>query len=163
MKEVTAISKLPAVPAVYALYGSQGHGEYVAYVGQAAKLRQRIMQHLVQRNSSVVTGASAVSLNPDLVSEVRWWHDPSFEDPTHLSAAELVAFDVLQPVLRSRGAVTDEASTLSKDERFSEPMRHLFQKQATGRLAIPTLDSAMERIAALESRVKCLEAMLGKG
>jgi hypothetical protein len=40
----------------------------------------------------VVTGASAVSINPDLVTQVRWWLHPSFQDPAHVAAAELVAF-----------------------------------------------------------------------
>ena len=72
-------SDLPKVPAVYALYGGRGRGSYVAYVGQAVKLRVRIEQHLVRRDSSVVTGVAAVSLNPDHVTEVRWWVHPEFE------------------------------------------------------------------------------------
>jgi hypothetical protein len=75
----TTITDLPSVPAVYAMYGGQGRSQYVAYVGLAGKLRGRIEQHLVRRDSSVTTGVSAVSLNPECVTQVRWWQHPDFE------------------------------------------------------------------------------------
>ena len=56
--------------------------------------------------SSVTTGVSAVALNPDLVSEIRWWFEPSFSQREVLEAAEQIAFQVLNPALRSRGGVT---------------------------------------------------------
>lgn len=101
--EVTSITDLPSVPAVYAMYGGQGRSQYVAYVGLAKKLRGRVDQHLVRRDSSVTTGVSAVSLNSDFVTQVRWWTHPDFDKQDILEAAELVAFDVLEPSLRSRG------------------------------------------------------------
>ena len=67
MREAATVSELPTVPAVYALCGGRGHGLYVAYVGIAEILRRRIRQHLVTRDSSVTTGASLASLNPDLI------------------------------------------------------------------------------------------------
>lgn len=162
MEEAAAISELPNVPAVYALYGGRGRGQQTAYVGVTDKLRQRITQHLVRRDSSVVTGVSVVSLNPGLVTEVRWWIHPTFQDPAHISAAEFVAFDVLEPVLRSRGATEAQALALYTDETFSTQMRDLFQGPPTGRLVIPTLEDAMERIAALERRLATVEAKLGR-
>ena len=50
------------------MHGGRGRGAHVVYV--AGKLKQRVEQHLVRRDSSVTTGASAVCLNPDLVTEV---------------------------------------------------------------------------------------------
>ena len=79
MIELTTITDLPNVPAVYAMYGGQGRSRYVAYVGLGSKLRSRVEQHLIRRDSSVTTGVSAVSLNPDFVTEVRWWEYPAFE------------------------------------------------------------------------------------
>jgi hypothetical protein len=67
-----AISRLPGVSAMYAMYGGRGRGLHVAYVGIADDLRGRISQHLIKRDSSVTTGTSAVGLNPDLISEIRW-------------------------------------------------------------------------------------------
>lgn len=163
MQEAAAISDLPNVPAVYALYGGRGRGQHVAYVGVTDKLRQRITQHLVRRDSSVVTGVSVVSLNPDLVSEVRWWLHPTFHDPAHVSAAELVAFDVLEPVLRSRGALEAQAHALYADETFIGQMRDLFGGTPSGRVVIPTLADALERIAALERRLAALEVRLSNG
>lgn len=161
MDHAMTISQLPNGPAVYALYGGRARGGRAAYVGMTDKLRQRITQHLVRRDSSVVTGVSVVSLDPDLVREVSWWLHPSFEEPAHVLAAELIAFDVIEPILRSRGAVEGRARVLAADETFAGPMRALFGGEPTGRLAIPTLQDAMERIAALEDRFAELERKLG--
>lgn len=73
MITATSISELPGAPAVYAMYGGLGRAAYVAYVGLASNLRQRLTQHFIRRDSSVVTGAAAVSLNPDLITRVEWW------------------------------------------------------------------------------------------
>jgi hypothetical protein len=70
----------------------------------------------------------------------------------------LVAFDVLQPVMRSRGAAEAQARALYADEQFSRLMKDLFDGQPSGRLLIPTLEDAVERIAALERRMALLEA-----
>ena len=56
MTSVSPIADLPNEPAVYAMYGGSGAGLYVAYVGVASKLKQRVTQHLVRRDSSVTTG-----------------------------------------------------------------------------------------------------------
>ena len=69
MHKIPKISALPNAPALYALYGGKGQRKFVAYIGIADKLRQRISQHLVRRDSSIVTGTSIVSLNPDQVTQ----------------------------------------------------------------------------------------------
>ncbi|HEU0028123.1 MAG TPA: GIY-YIG nuclease family protein [Ktedonobacterales bacterium] len=160
MAVVTDLSDVPAVPAVYALYGGRGAARSVAYVGVAERLKQRIRQHLVSRDSSVVTGASVVRLNPGLITEVAWWTSSAFADRAHLEAAEMVAFDALQPTLRSRGAGQVEARQLYQDERFAAEMRALFAAEPAGRLTILALADALERIADLERRVAALEARL---
>ena len=78
MISITSINDLPNVPSVYAMYGGQGRGLYVAYVGIAGKLKQRIIQHLIRRDSSVATGTSAVALNPDYITQVKWWEHSDF-------------------------------------------------------------------------------------
>jgi len=70
MTNLSAILELPSVPAVYAMYGAQGHRMYVAYVGIAGTLKNRVIQHLIRRGSSVATGTSAAGLNPDLTTGV---------------------------------------------------------------------------------------------
>ena len=64
MRDFSTAYDLPNRPAVYALYSGNGNSRYVAYVGIAGKLKQRITQHFIRRDSSVATGVSAVSLNP---------------------------------------------------------------------------------------------------
>jgi hypothetical protein len=157
MRLLTSISELPNVAAVYAMYGGRGGSAYVAYVGIADVLKRRVGQHLVRRDSSVVTGVAAVSLNPDLVTAVQWWEHPEFAERRVLQAAELVAFDVLEPALRSRGGITADAKQLYSDESFRARMRAFFEGGAAGQVSIQTLHSALERIAELERRLSSLE------
>lgn len=153
---------MPNAPAVYAMHGGQGRSAYVAYVGLAGKLRQRLSQHLIWRDSSVVTGISAASLNPDLITKVQWWEHVDFEQRAILEAAELVTFDVLQPALRSRGAVTERARLLYSEAKFHEEMRAMFEGAPTGALIIHILQHALERIGELERRIEALEQKLEK-
>jgi hypothetical protein len=78
-------------------------GDERRYVGSGDDLRRRVTQHLVLRSSSVTTGTGAVGLHPDHVRTVEWWEHPDFSEHVVLEAAELVAFDVLEPALQSRG------------------------------------------------------------
>ena len=153
MKSPSSIFELPNLPAVYALYGGQSRGMYVAYVGLAKQLKTRIIQHLVRHDSSVTTGVQAVSLNPDYVTQVRWWEHPDFVDSSMLAAAELVAFDLLDPALRSRGTISEQAKRYYNDQGFRSKMRELLEGKPTGYLPIPTLQSTFERIAVLEKRI----------
>ncbi len=160
---LSSISELPNVPAVYALYGGQGRRLYVAYVGIAGKLKQRVTQHLVNRDSSVTTGTSAARIDPEYVTQVGWWEHPKFQEAPFLEAAELVAFDALNPVLRSRVTGTARAKQiLESDEGFREDMRSLFSSQPAGRLSIPTLQDALARLAEVERRLAALERAIAR-
>jgi len=130
---------------------------YGAYVGLAIQLKVRIIQHLVRHDSSVTTGVQAVSLNPDYVTKVGWWEHKDFADSFKLAAAELIAFDVLDPALRNRGTIPEEARRLHTDEGYHLKMQELFQGEASGCFMVPTLQSAFENILTLESRVIELE------
>ena len=107
--KITKWVDIPRCAAVYAMYGGEPPRTWVAYVGVAGDLAQRLLQHFVNRDSSVVTGASAAGINIDHVRYVRWWEHPEFEHKAAREAAESVAFEVLNPVLRSRGNVTAAA------------------------------------------------------
>lgn len=155
-----SVAAVPSLPAVYVMYGGRQRNLHVAYVGIADSLKRRIDQHLIRRDSSVATGTSAVCLNPDYVTEVRWWEHPDFGQRANLEAAELVAFDLFEPSLRSRGAITARAAQLYADDTFKEDMRTLFGGEPAGKLVIPTLQDALERIAELEQRLAAIEAKL---
>jgi hypothetical protein len=157
---VRAVKSVPSNAGIYALYGGTGP-LFVAYVGTADNLRRRLNQHLVLRNSSVTAGTSIVSLHPDLVREVRWWTDPEFQnDSSSLLAAELIAFEVLEPALRSRGGVTRVSNDRMHDVGFVQRMRGLFAGDATGSVVIPSLQDALDRIEALEHSVAALRLRL---
>jgi hypothetical protein len=100
------------------------------------------------RDSSVTTGTSAARIDPDYATQVGWWEHPRFQEASFLESAELVAFDILNPVLRSRVAGTARAQqVLEENEDFREAMRSLFSSEPTGRLYIPTLQDALIRLA----------------
>jgi hypothetical protein len=162
MRDFSAISQLPQCPAVYALYSGNRPSFQVVYVGIASKLRARIKQHLLLRDSSVTTGASAVSLNPDFVSAIRWWEHPDFADKARRNAAELVAFDLLNPVLRSRGSVTEAAQHHVNDGDFHRQMRSIFNDVPSGEKSFPNLQDAMKRIEDIEIRLAAVENRIGK-
>src|SRR5688500_1441825 len=127
--------KVPNGPAIYAMYGGResGRGLYVAYVGVADKLKTRLQQHLVRRDSSVTTGTSATGLNVAYVTEVRWWTRQDFSERSVLEAAELIAFEVLNPALRSRGRASETARALAGNEGFAAEAESLFSGPPTGR------------------------------
>jgi len=158
--KITSIPRLPNSPAVYAMYGGHSRERYVAYVGVADKLKRRIIQHLVNRDSSIATGTSAVGLNPDYVTEVRWWEHQSFSDRNALIAAELVAFQVLDPALRSRGRIPKKANEIYNDEKFRAEMNLLFKREPKGILVVPNLQNAFDEIERLERRITILEKQL---
>lgn len=140
---------------MYAVYGGRGGRRYVAYVGVTDRLRKRVRQHLINRSSSVTTGTSATGLNPDYVTEVRWWEHPAFSDKATREAAERMASEVFDPSLRSRSEMSSEARR-RYDASFRREMRSLFRGDPTGRLTIPNLKDAMERIVQLERRLASL-------
>ncbi len=157
MIEIPSISQVPNVPAVYAMFGGHRRTKYVAYVGLAGKFRSRLEQHLVRKDSSVTTGVTAVSLNPELITEVQWWEHPEFEKRDFLRAAELVAFDVLEPALRSRATITERAKKHYDSEAFYRRTVILFKEEATGRLVIHTASDTRHRLADHEARLRALE------
>lgn len=159
--EITAIGKLPTSPAIYALYGGRDGRAYVAYVGMADNLRRRIIQHLVTRDSSITTGLSPVGLRPEYVTEIRWWCDEQFNNRAALGGAELVAFDILNPALRSRGGLNKEATSHYNDKAFYSRIKKLFDpNQPTGRLRLPDvktlLEEVLDRLSKLEKHVKSI-------
>jgi len=121
------------------------------------------MQHLVNRDSSVTTGTSAAGINPDHVTQVGWWEHPRFDEERFLEAAELVAFEVLDPVLRSRVSGPARAKqTLENDENFRKIMWSMFEGEPTGVLPIPTLEDALTRLAEVERRLASLERIVAR-
>jgi hypothetical protein len=152
-----SIAELPRIPAVYAMYGGTGKSLHAAYVGQGGNLKDRIEQHLIRRDSSVTTNTSPVSLNPDLIIEVRWWAHASFSDKERRRAAELVAFDVIQPVLRSRGTHSAASRELYADKNFYTEMEAFFRAKEQGRLIVPNLAA---RVAEIEKRLSLIEKRL---
>lgn len=160
MLDSSLLSNLPNSPAVYVLYGGKRKNQHIAYVGIANKLKQRINQHLIRRDSSISTGVSVASLNVDFVTQVEWWEHPNFSNRDFLVAAEKVAFDMFEPTLRSRGNTPNASMDLYNQANFKEEMKALFNSEPKGKLIIPTLQDAFNRIKQLEERVRKIEKQL---
>jgi hypothetical protein len=160
--KITSISKLPNSPAVYAMYGGHARERYVAYVGVADKLKRRIIQHLINRDSSIATGTSTAGLNPEYVTEVRWWEHHSFSKRNALIAAELIAFQVFDPALRSRGKVPKKALEIQSDEEFRAEMTSLFKGEPKDTLIVPSLQNLADTITILEQKIALLEKRLNQ-
>ena len=143
---IRLFSEVPQVPAIYALYEKNS----VAYVGISGSLKDRLNQHFFRRDSSATTSVGAVSLNPDFITRIDWWLHEDFADNTARQAAELIAFKLLDPVMRSRGKVQDAAQALAGDDAFRIKIENLFGNDPSGTLQIPTMQDLLERIEALE-------------
>ena len=141
---VKALNGVPKDPGLYAMYGGVAPRTWVAYVGQAGNLAQRLSQHLERRSSSVTTGTSAVGLNVDHVTLVAWWVHPTFRDKNRRLAAELIAFRILDPALRSRRGIGQSAEDLSNDPRFASGMEALLRGGPTDIYRPPTLSDLAE-------------------
>lgn len=157
MHKIPNISKLPNKPAVYALYGGKGSHKFIAYIGIADKLRQRVSQHLIRRDSSITTGASIVSLNPDLVTEMKWWEHELFSKREYLEAAETIAFDILDPILRSRGKITGRSTELLLEEdQFRREMVSFFLNKQSGHLIFQDFQDLAKVVEKLENEIIAL-------
>lgn len=77
-----------------------------------------------------------------------------------MQAAELVAFDTLEPTLRSRGRITGEAEALAENDEFAEEVRAMLEGEPTGTVEVPTLSEALSRIERLEKQVGRLQKRL---
>ena len=160
MRDYSSLYKLPASPAVYAFYSGDRGQKYVVYVGIAGKLKGRIRQHLIGRDSSVATGTSAVSLNPDYVETMSWWEHESFADTVSLRAAEMIAFEILNPALRSRAGDDSAGARMLSNTEFRKSMEKLFKGPPTGIVQFPSLSEAITRISRIEDRLLKLESKL---
>ncbi len=161
MRDFWSIQFISKAPGIYCLLGFSHRGLWPAYVGIGTNIQTRVSQHLEYRNSSVSTGASAVSLDPSLIGGCRWWTDPSFQDPVRLLAAELIAFEHLQPALRSRGGINRAALDLQRDPAFCAWVSDLLTQQ-TSMVEFPGISHLGKQVRALEKKIEILEAKLAE-
>lgn len=155
------IRQAPKTAGIYAMYERNGDSN-AAYVGISSNLRNRLRQHMIRRDSSITTSVSAVRLEPDFIEKICWWTDDEFEDKQILRGVELVAFDVLKPVLRSRGNINHKAKELYNDSNFVERITKKIKEKPTGEIIFPDLKQVLDKVASLEDRVEKLEAKISE-
>jgi hypothetical protein len=88
---------------------------------------------------------------------VRWRSATDFSDRAVLEAAELVAFDVLDPALRSRGNIGAKAAKLYEDATFRQRTQTMLKGTPSGVLKVLSLQDAFAKIAELGQRIAALE------
>ena len=157
MHKIPDITDLPNTPAIYVLYGGKGQRKFIAYVGITDKLHRRIHQHLIKRDSSIATGTSVVSLNPDYVTALKWWEDSDFSIKEYREAAEIVAFNFLNPILRSRGHHSDKSKELENNEEFRNKIKTLLEGSPSGTKELPDFQDLLDKMNELEMDIKNLK------
>ena len=137
-------------PGIYALYTTRprNHLKNVAYVGYATKLRQRIRHHLKERDTRI---------DPDKISHVSWWLDGRFSNKDYLRFAEIVAFEVLNPLLCSRPAMRG-IQDMENLENFRSDMEGLFRGDPSGCFYPETNEKLAHCVSQLCERVRQLES-----
>ena len=137
-------------PGIYALYTTRprNHVKGVAYVGHAKKLQQRIRHHLKERDTRI---------DADKISHVSWWLDCRFANKNYRRVAEIVAFEVLNPLLCSRPAMP-EIQDLANLEDFRAEMEGLFRGDPSGCFYPETNENLAHCVSQLCARVRQLES-----
>jgi hypothetical protein len=145
--------KAPDSPGIYCLYENKD----VIYVGLSGKLKGRLKEHFIRRDSSITTKVGAASLNPEYVTRIVWWTSAEFEDRSYLEATELVAFDHLNPVIRSRGRPSEKAKKLLNREMRKKIVETL-EREPDGEIILSSMQDLIERLETLESKLAKLDS-----
>jgi hypothetical protein len=162
MHRIPRLTDLPTNPAIYTLHGGKKGNIFVAYVGIGDNLRNRIIQHMVRRDSSITTGTGIITLNPDCITEIRWWNHPRFEKREVLEATEVIGFEVFDPVLRGRAKLSEKARILLSDPRFREDTVSLLQEKHSGSMKFLDYQDLIEKIGELENKIEGIESKVTK-
>lgn len=155
MVEVLKINELCNVPAIYLMQDKKD----VVYIGESGELKKRINQHLIRKDSSITTGASAVCLKTEYLKNIKWFESDVFNDETQRKAAEIIAFNYFNPVIRSRGNEDRKARKLSEDTNFRNKIEEIFSNEASGCLKIQNLETTLEKIDELNKKINRLESI----
>ena len=145
------IGTVPTKPGIYLL---EDFSENVTYVGISKELRARLDQHFNRRDSSVTTGVAAACLNPDSIWRAKWWLDSRLEEKTWREAAELVAFDMFQPTLRSLGGISEAARAIYAKGTFKQTAQSMLNRAPDGEFLPLNLPNLLARVKELRERVE---------
>ena len=72
MRSFDEVKHLPQLPVINGFKRPNNIQDNYSYIGLSNKLRESVSQHLLKSDSSVATGASAISLNPENIAECHW-------------------------------------------------------------------------------------------
>jgi len=155
MYDTRSFSKVPEKSGIYALYDGF-LGNKCVYVGKSGNIKNRIRDHLILRISTVTAGFTATSINVENLTRVRWWTDEKFGDGDYLDAAETLAFQILNPVLASRGGRLKTNSEFLDDPEFVEEVENIINNPE-GEMELLSHARLYQKIIELEERLSNLE------
>jgi hypothetical protein len=156
MLTLDSIWQLPLQPAVYVLHGvGASLDDPPVFVGMAENLRRRATEQLVIEQGRLAP-SSSLAMRAGWLSQLRWWEHPSFEDRHVLRAAELVASEHLDPLLRSRVDITGPARRIYEEDESHARLLTIFQAPPTGTLHLPTLSELTKRINNIDHHLQLL-------
>ena len=153
MRSFDEIKSLPQFPCISGFKRPNNIQENYSYNGLSNKLRESVSQHLLKSDSSIATGASAISLNLENIAECHWRIHESFGIRVYLAAAELIAFERLNFTLVSRVTPSTRALEISNDEDFKKQMDKLFLNVPSGYIKFHDLSWAINKIKELENEI----------
>ena len=109
----------------------------MVFVGIAESLLERVVEQLAIREAPSVLSSSKLALEPAFLSELHWWEHSEFTDSDALRAAEFVASDLFDPVLRSRRPIGTKAAQLVENHAFRTRMHAALTAPPTGTVPLP--------------------------
>jgi hypothetical protein len=101
-------------------------------------------------------------LNPDQITSLSWWVHPDFDETVKLKAAEIVAFEIQNPALRSRAGADNAGLTMLADKDFHGKMKMLFKGNPSGIVEFASLADALTAVRNLKIRIEKLEERISK-
>ena len=153
MRSFDEINYLPQFPGIYGFKRPNNVQDNYSYIGLSNKLREIVSQHLLKRDSSVATCASAILLNPVKIAECHWWIHESFGTREYLEAAELIVFERFNLTLVSRLTPSTRALEIPNDEVFKKQMDKLFSNVPSNYIKFYDLSWAINKIKELENEI----------
>ena len=153
MRSFDEVKHLPQLPVINGFKRPNNIQDNYSYIGLSNKLRESMSQHLLKRDSSVATGASSISFNPDKIAECNWWIHESFGTREYLEATELIAFERFNLTLVSRVTPSTRTLEISNDEVFKKKMDKLFSNVPSGYIKFYDLSWAINKIKELEDEI----------
>lgn len=153
---MSILKPVPKEPGIYALFDGI-KGNKCVYVGKSGQLKTRVRDHLVLQISTVTSGTAGASMNVENLTKLKWWTRDEFSNEAFLDAFETLAFEYLDPQLRSRGGRLKSGETYLNDPNFKKMAEDIL-KEPSGEVELLSHARLYQKIQEIEQRLENLES-----